>query len=879
MSSKEYKIIDKNLFSGSNDAFRTAVGGFWDYQSDSEGTSVSFTDYNKDDPLLSYFAMIASDPDASEPVSTEVATLNKKIPMRIMGASEVTNDKLWEVLFMGGTFGEASYSPLYNEKVFGYHHFDSTLPYPKIDASALAGNSITNQIEISYDYNNYLPEYENYIKSISSELLIPNYYLLADLQSYDINGGVSLTSTSTDDDSDLFNDNIINFVTLEGNYPNIDNLFIYDEESYPTNGIPLADLADETKVDRTHLTTKYLSPDLINNPLSDSTETWIKHKFQNIFLDETALSALYDVGQISQYEENFPFFIKINFPTAEPPVDGFVKSIVNNKYTARFLKTLKECFAGEIADVHPVEKSFVGSMNYLESSELDSVNHAMLTTKDKSFRMIDYSKMLAYTYSNYDSVSDNSYFLGGKNVYREGAYDTDGVYRYINTISSIKTYNDAVEYANNEANFEIDGLDDILYEDASRHNEVLAYRIEKVGGKPAGDGLTQDAIQNYWIINSPPESMTDFTHYDTQVKYDRDYTYNVYAYVLVVGARYNFSDLRLTKAISLNNYNEDTERYGLEFYDPKTGEKVEQLYTIESQPTAEFTNINSVGTLVQEHSRYPYLADFYLNCEPDLKIIEVPVYSKTLRIMDNPANGINVFPYQHLDMSQKIGFELKYDAFIQRTFPNIVEAKDQKVKEDYINARDLFESSLLSEESISRPRYIHVYRTTERPTSYNSFDNKLIRTIDTINEDFDGTYTSEFFDDTIKTNQKYYYLFRMANEQLVLGQTSEIYEAQLINDGGYLYSIFNVIHEDELKEKIYINPLKKFKKLVHIQPNISQLTLNTTNVDFEQTAGSQLVNLEIGTATDLIWNKTFKLRLTSKKTGKKIDLNITYKLN
>ena len=155
----------------------------------------------------------------------------------------------------------------------------------------------------------------------------------------------------------------------------------------------------------------------------------------------------------------------------------------------------------------------------------------------------------------------------------------------------------------------------------------------------------------------------------------------------------------------------------------------------------------------------------------------------------------------------------------------------------------------------------------------------MIRTIDTINEDLDGTYTSEFFDDTIKTNQKYYYLFRMVNEQFVLGQTSEIYEAQLINDGGYLYSIFNVIHEDELKEKIYVNPLKKFKKLVHIQPNISQLALNTTNVDFEQTAGSQLVNLEIGTATDLIWNKTFKLRLTSKKTGRKIDLNITYKLN
>jgi len=36
------------------------------------------------------------------------------------------------------------------------------------------------------------------------------------------------------------------------------------------------------------------------------------------------------------------------------------------------------------------------------------------------------------------------------------------------------------------------------------------------------------------------------------------------------------------------------------------------------------------------------------------------------------------------------------------------------------------------------------------------------------------------------------------------------------------------------------------------------------------------MNVDIGTAADLIWDKTFKIRLTSKKTGKKIDLNVTY---
>ena len=68
------------------------------------------------------------------------------------------------------------------------------------------------------------------------------------------------------------------------------------------------------------------------------------------------------------------------------------------------------------------------------------------------------------------------------------------------------------------------------------------------------------------------------------------------------------------------------------------------------------------------------------------------------------------------------------------------------------------------------------------------------------------------------------------------------------------------------------------RKLIQLQPNMSQLTLNTELVDFDQEAYSQLQNLKIGSAEDLIWNKKFKVRLTSKKTGKKIDLNITYRL-
>jgi len=58
---------------------------------------------------------------------------------------------------------------------------------------------------------------------------------------------------------------------------------------------------------------------------------------------------------------------------------------------------------------------------------------------------------------------------------------------------------------------------------------------------------------------------------------------------------------------------------------------------------------------------------------------------------------------------------------------------------------------------------------------------------------------------------------------------------------------------------------------------MSQISFNDENVNYEDTAASQMANMTIGTADDMIWDKTFKIRLTSKKTGKKIDLNVTYK--
>ena len=115
------------------------------------------------------------------------------------------------------------------------------------------------------------------------------------------------------------------------------------------------------------------------------------------------------------------------------------------------------------------------------------------------------------------------------------------------------------------------------------------------------------------------------------------------------------------------------------------------------------------------------------------------------------------------------------------------------------------------------------------------------------------------------------------------GHLSQILETELINDGGYTYAKFGTLAEAEMETNDHIEVMSPFKKIIQITPSMAQLQLDDSNVDYTQAASQGLLDLKIGiTSTtetsDSIWDDTFKIRLVSKKTGKKIDLNITYAL-
>jgi len=320
-------------------------------------------------------------------------------------------------------------------------------------------------------------------------------------------------------------------------------------------------------------------------------------------------------------------------------------------------------------------------------------------------------------------------------------------------------------------------------------------------------------------------------------------------------------------------------------YNPTSGDRTAEIYESNLNTDNLFKSRLSdaeYGETFQIFSQFPYVADYMMKYQPVMKIIEVPLYSKTLRVLDNPGNRLQTTPYQIDDDSQRLGFKFDYEFFTENhTIMSAVTTADQTYINNYLHANDLTANSILENETIANPRTVQVFRLNQMPTSITNFEGNLLTTIDlSIQDDSINTNRETYYEDTVATNQKYYYLFRVLNQQGTISHLSDIYEAQLVSDGGYKYAVFNVIDEKELDQQFSIdNTFSSFKKIFQLQPNIGQLTLQTTNVDFNMEASSQIENVDVGNLTDLIWDKTFKIRLTSKKTGRKIDLNVTYRLN
>jgi len=952
---KEYKYIDLNALSGSGENFRTINGGHWSIVSSSlTGETIEFTNFDFEPsghPAAIYqiAANLGKDREQVTSISSDKILFNYRFPVRIIGFEDnIDSAAHWKALVLGGSYAGNSYPSLYQTDTFDDHTFFYNMPYSTTEARNLS--SSPKEVEISYAYNYYAKEYEEYIAGFNENTL-PDYYVF---QSYKGNryDGNSELDYSVDAD-------IEDWVTL-GNplvpgkestgYRSV-NWFeeVWDSALPPyqvTN-------ADEYIMDSGDDYGKYLHKTLhMQNYLISSFRNYtpnaalaatVQSKLSNIFFDEHAVAEL--LVPTATNHKTFPYYIKIDFTQGDSiSVDTsftsfneagatgiFLDALAAYDYSPKFLNTLKEVFT-EQTSLAPKSIDFVKVSDYYSGSS------KIIEADGASLRSVDAFEMLSYNYNDYSANTTDGYFVGDSSdsarvFNRAMPFDTDGTYRFQNSINTLGMISNLRYFVGGESQSGMSSPNNVydlfnvgeyrsIYENRtvglgagtvsspsikefyggaaidkiynlsgdSKYHETVAYRIEK---KDA-EGIT---IQNNWILaayndESGLQNLTEFEFYDTQVKYDEEYTYNIYAYILAITAKYNFSDLTLTRVLAntaeglvgtVSAYQEgrvtrDSETVEcIEWYDPSTDEPTPPLaFKMTAFDYGESAATNTLATSAQDVSSNSYQADFYVNYENTAKIIEIPLTTRTLKVVDNPPTALDIMPYQVVDDSQQIGFHLKDDTFVPATYPTNINADNLVLRDDYLNANNLAISDKLEIDSVSRSRYIQIFRMNEKPERFSDFSGHEIALIDLAIPGSNEVSSTYRFLEKRAANKKYYYLFRALNEHKQPGYVFEIYEAEIVNDGGYKHARFNSLYEEDLAVDVYKEPSRTAKNLLQLKPTYGQLALNYNNADFDETAHSQLTNISVGVEDNVLWGKTFKVRLTSRKTGKKIDLNITY---
>ena len=172
-----------------------------------------------------------------------------------------------------------------------------------------------------------------------------------------------------------------------------------------------------------------------------------------------------------------------------------------------------------------------------------------------------------------------------------------------------------------------------------------------------------------------------------------------------------------------------------------------------------------------------------------------------------------------------------------------------------------------------------VFRITSKPESYADF-NVLNNPHAVVAGDVtvEKKASSAFLLDDIEPNTKYYYCFRALDVHNNFSNPTHVYEVEMVDNDGQVYLILNTVIFNNEPQAVK----KAARRYVYIEPSMRNLQIPEATLPSPVSVVGDNPNpgAPIFQATDQgesCWNKTFKVRLTSKKSGKKIDLNILFK--
>jgi len=594
--------------------------------------------------------------------------------------------------------------------------------------------------------------------------------------------------------------------------------------------------------------------------------------FDNVAISPSALKNLAKVEQIKKY---FPYYSEIEFTTAQyTELGDIIKQILFGKYFVNKIAGYNTTSVpaplnrGQAPLGNPQSLSFSDYRQEITRKDLTTLTDDLAADIKV---MSNVGEVTEIRKNSYNLIEDLSSYISDKNppsmpdgktesdIQNHIAYLRDDVAEPVDvgefnsiwktvlgTILQAKLIN---VYNKNRRTYR-----DLL-DGKPAYTEDIAYKIEKYAKRPSPGitpGDTDEYILSQNIIIPNTSDINIFNYVDTQLKYGTDmvYKYKIYAIKIVFGCAYKYKMLGHAAGLNWNGRSPVT---------VNSEGNMDAYLQITDGVGIQGVNKEPLDPETPEAGIKALAVKATVEIYPNIVMVEDMFYeSPEIIISDHPpaAPDANIVPYR--GKSDKILILLNGMMDTYRADPIKILDTDTAnfnwIKKAQISpdGKILFSS----DDPVGR---FQIFRTKNKPSSYTDFE--LYRTISGENV--------THFEDTVVPNQKYYYTFRALDAHQNISNPTAVYEVEMIDDHGSVKPLIRVFN---FEEPDYFDAIKECQKYLMIRPNLKQLYYNPDKSNLDD----HMFNETSDGDDSSVAKRRFKIRITSKNTGKKIDLNVSF---
>ena len=383
-------------------------------------------------------------------------------------------------------------------------------------------------------------------------------------------------------------------------------------------------------------------------------------------------------------------------------------------------------------------------------------------------------------------------------------------------------------------------LDNEKFFISPNYSETVCYRItrtDKFTGK----------VSHWFVPNFPTLDLVQI--FDTNLRFNRgsDFKYEIFSLKATVAVDYQYrvrSD-KLKAAANLSTA-EDLfdDQLILKIADLSTGNDFPDLF-------------------------------FEVEANPSVNFIEVPYFGKDgIVVYDSaPANpSLGLYFYKNVDNKATAVFTGFVDEYKDKRV-SILQGEDSTNNKAEQYARQFY--SFAGDELYFKTESedINEFQLFILDTPPKSFEDFAAARLVTVKNTVDPIEVEELKENNlpygssvtltdIVPNKDYWLMGRVVDFNGNVSNPSVVYKLNITNDDGYINPTKSVFDMTEVRLPPELQESPSFQKRVYAAPNLAHTIVNGAGV--------------IGVGEDSPFGKSYKIRITSKKTNKKFDVNVFY---